>query len=188
MNKLDVNGNNAFILASKHGRINIMKYLGDKTEIDIMHTNNDNHNAYSIHRYLCSCPESSQTYENMRLSVIYLAQIGYPVNFQGIRNFICDTYYQLYYKLEPHYYNISKYDNCQCNICKYKFYNNQTVLKCNHGHLAHVKCFVAKSCQIMCKQYNGYNHVSYPDYTERCAECNEPYIMKQSNVRVIQIN
>lgn len=187
INKLDVYGNNIYILASKNGNIKIMKYLEKNTEIDILHTNNDGYNAFTIHRYLCSCPETVKIYENMRLSVIYLAQNGFPVHFSNSQKYLADVYYQLYYRLTPIYHNIGKHDNIKCNICDNKFYKNQTVLKCNHNHLSHVKCFVTKSCKNSCKHFNGFNHNSYPDYSDTCIQCNDPYVMKQSNIRVIQI-
>jgi hypothetical protein len=188
VNKLDVYGNNAYILASKNGKVKVLKYLEQNTELDILHTNHEGRNAFSIHRYLCSCPETIKVYENMRLSVTYLAQNGYPVLFSGHHKFIADIYYQLYYRLKPSYYSVSKYDGVKCNICKAKFYDNQTILKCKHNHISHVNCFVAKACKSMCIQYGGFNHNSYPEYAETCIECNQPWIMKQENIRIIRIN
>lgn len=186
-NKLDVDGNNSYMLASKHGRVEIMKFLEKNTDIDIYHYNNNGQNAFTIHRYLCNCPENVKAYENMRLSVIHLAKNGFPTHFSGKSIYLADIYYRLYYKLTPVYCTVSKYDNNSCNICKYKFYTNQTILRCPHGHMSHVKCFVSNSCYKMCDVYTGFNHYSQPDNTESCIECNEPYIMKQDNIRVIKI-
>lgn len=187
INKLDVEGNNVYILASKTGKIDVMKFLERETEINKLHTNFNGYNAYTIHRDLCTCPEKTKEYENMRISVMHLARNGYPVSFLTQRKYLADIYYQLYYLLKPSYYCASKLDNIKCNICLTKLYTTQAVIKCSHNHTSHVKCFINKSCKKICDRYSGYNHYSYPDISDSCIQCNEPYIMKQENVRIILI-
>lgn len=186
MNKLDISGNNAYILASVKGYTDIMEYLDDKLKINVYHTNYYGDDAFTIHKHICMTTSNKEILKNMRKSVIYLAKNEYDISSTGNRNTIADVYYQLYYNYETFNHYVDENEVINCEYCGNAINDNNSLLKCNHEHLYHVYCFIKKATRKSCNKYRGYKHTDRVNLLEPCLVCNEPYILQQSNIKVVQ--
>ena len=186
ISKLDKNGNNAYIYASLKGNTKIMYYLENALKINIHHNNFNGDNAFTIHKNLCTSSASPQILQNMKKSVIYLAKRGYNIKYVKNTNTIPDVLYQLYYKYDPKYYLMTEDKVIKCVCCNEIIKENQNILMCKHNHLYHVYCFIMKACETNRSKYRGYFHIDRANLLESCSICNEPFILKQSNLRTVK--
>jgi hypothetical protein len=180
-NKLNRYGENAYIIASKYGHVDILKHLDQNNIVDKYHKNYNGDDAFTIHKVNVLYPTDPK-FNIIRKSIIYLASIGFNASFSGTMDYIADAYYQLYYKLTPQTYKLPNPDS-KCELCQKHLLHNQLILICGHKHMVHINCYVYSRYKED-RGYRWYNN--FKGRMDNCIICNEPYLLRQSNIRKIK--
>jgi hypothetical protein len=177
INKVNIYGYNAYIIASLNGNTNIMNYLNKYTPIDIYHTSYNGKNAFTLFRQNKRIDKYTNYYKSMIKSVHYMASNGYDVDFKECEHlYLCDIYYQLYYKLD----NVDMISsNDKCNLCETKYLSGELVLVCTHNHITHVSCYVMSK-----EKYQNMNTSQIYNF-DSCYKCREPNLLNQKNIKLI---